>query len=141
MQHPDIVEVVRRDRRYPYEAYEFLFQALAHTQKLNGRAPDAADEPRPGTDRHVSGRELLDGVCDLARREFGLLAPDVFHAWGVRRTDDVGELVFNLIEAQLLSKTDRDDRADFRDAFDLDRVLADGVTIPLEECPWAKRSR
>ena len=37
--HPGLAEVVRQDPRYAYEAYEFLFHALNHTQKLLGREP------------------------------------------------------------------------------------------------------
>lgn len=31
--HPKIHEIIKKDPRFPYEAYEFLFQALAYTQK------------------------------------------------------------------------------------------------------------
>ena len=98
---------MRRDPRYAYEAYEFVFAALAHTQKLLGREPprEPGDEPEPH--HHVSGPELLDGIRDLALREFGLMARTVFRLWGINRTDDFGEIVFNLVEANLMSKTDR----------------------------------
>ena len=129
MRHPDIAEVVRRDRRYAYEAYEFVFEALGHTQKMVGRVPPGGEAP--GEEHHVSGKEILEGAVDLAREEFGFLARTVFHQWGVRRTDDLGEIVFNLIEASLLSKTDTDTRADFHDVFDLDRALTEGFAIRL----------
>ena len=57
------------------------------------------------------------------------MARTVFRQWGIRRTDDLGEIVFNLIEASLLSKTDADDRADFHDVFDLDQALTDGFAF------------
>ena len=52
--------------------------------------------------------------------------------WGVQRTADFGELVFNLIEAGLMSKTSEDERKDFADVFDLDEALSD-YRIELEE--------
>jgi uncharacterized repeat protein (TIGR04138 family) len=131
MKHPEIAEIVRRDRRFAYEAYEFVFEALGHTQKRVGRTPDE-DEP-PGEEHHVSGKEILEGAVDLARQEFGFMARTVFHQWGIRRTDDLGEIVFNLIEANLLSKTDADSRADFHDVFDLDRAMTDGFAIRLND--------
>ncbi|HVK09871.1 MAG TPA: Minf_1886 family protein [Gemmataceae bacterium] len=130
MRHPDIAEICRRDKRYAYEAYEFIFEALGHTQKMVGKAPATGQEP--GQENHVSGPEIVRGAVDLARQEFGLLAKTVFHQWGLRRTDDLGEIVFNLIEANLLSKTETDSRADFRDVFDLDRALTEGYTISLQ---------
>jgi len=131
MRHPEIAEIVRRDRRYAYEAYEFVFEALNHTQRMFGRAPDK-DEPL-GAEHHVSGREILKGAVDLARDHFGFMARTVFQQWGLRRTDDLGELVFNLIEAGLLSKTDTDSRTDFQDVFDLDRALVESYSINLSD--------
>jgi uncharacterized repeat protein (TIGR04138 family) len=133
MQHPGLMEVARRDPRYAYEAYEFLFEALAHTQKMLGRVaePTRTDAQAPA-ENHVSGRELVAGVIDLAKREFGRMARVVFHLWGIDRTDDIGEVVFNLIDANLLSKNDRDQRSDFHALFDLDEVLLNSFEIRLE---------
>ena len=128
---PRLEDVVRRDPRYAYEAYEFLFAALAHTQKMLGRPPfpeTAADQ-----DHHVSGPQLLEGVRDLALREFGLMARTVFRLWGIERTDDFGEIVFNLVEANLMSKTSEDNRDDFRDVYDLDQVLVRDYRIDFKE--------
>ena len=130
MRHPDIAEIVRRDGRFAYEAYEFMFEALSQTQRMFGRAP--VEGETPGRDHHVSGPEILKGVISLAREEFGFLARTVFNQWGLRKTDDIGEVVFNLIEADLLSKTESDRRADFQDLFDLDRALVDGFSISLD---------
>jgi uncharacterized repeat protein (TIGR04138 family) len=132
-QDPKIVEILRRDPRYQYEAYEFVLDALNHTQKALGRMPGEGLPPEPGPEYHVSGPELLSGCCTLARQEFGLLAKTVFHAWGIRRTDDVGEIVFNLIEAHQLCKTESDSKADFQNVFDLDRALTESFTILLDE--------
>ncbi|WP_020471214.1 Minf_1886 family protein [Zavarzinella formosa] len=137
MRHPEIAEIVRRDRRYAYEAYEFIFDALGHTQQMVGRKPREG-EPL-AEEHHVSGAEILRGTVDLARKEFGFLAKTVFHQWGVTRTDDIGELVFNLIEGSLLSKTETDRRADFQNLFDLDRALTDDFAISLNEAPPIRR--
>ncbi len=132
MHHAGLAEVVRRDPRYTYEAYEFVFEALGHTQKKLGRAPrEPGGEPAPH--HHVTGPELLEGVRELALRQFGLMARTVFHMWGIHRTDDIGEIVFNLVESKLMSKTDDDSREDFRGVFDLDEALVNGYRIQLDE--------
>jgi uncharacterized repeat protein (TIGR04138 family) len=137
MKHPEIVEIVRRDRRFAYEAYEFIFEALSHTQRMVGRVPLGGEVPTQ--EHHVSGKEILEGAVDLARDEYGFLAKTVFFQWGLRTTDDLGELVFHLIEAGLLSKTDTDNRADFHDVFDLGRALSEGFAISLSEGAAARR--
>jgi uncharacterized repeat protein (TIGR04138 family) len=134
--HPKLDELVRRDPRYAYEAYEFLFAALAHTQQMLGRVPPA--DPPGGhqqQDYHVSGPELLHGVRDLALREFGLMARTVFRVWGINSTADFGEIVFNLVEAKLMSKTARDRRTDFHDVYDLDEALVNGYRIEARDDP------
>jgi uncharacterized repeat protein (TIGR04138 family) len=132
--HPGLAEVVRKDPRYAYEAYEFVFHALGHTQKRLDREPPADADRGKAEDRyHVSGPELLEGIRDLALREFGLMARVVFQRWGIQRTGDFGEIVFNLIEAGLMSKTDRDTRADFHEVYDLDQALVQGYRIQLDE--------
>ena len=135
--HPGLAEVVRQDPRYAYEAYEFVFYALHHTQKLLGRdlPPDHdGREPPPGEPQHhVSGPELLHGIRDLALREFGRMARTVFRLWGIDRTDDFGEIVFNLIEGGMMSKNSGDDRSDFRGVYDLDRALVQGFQFQLDE--------
>ena len=131
MHHPKLEELVRHNPRYPCEAYEFIFSALAHTQELLGRVPPP--EGSAGQDYHVSGQQLLEGVRELALREFGLMARTVFRMWGINRTDDVGAIVFNLIEGGLMSKTDRDNLDDFRDLFDLDQALERDYRIEVEK--------
>ena len=131
-----LAEVVQRDPRYAYEAYEFVFAALSHTQKLLGRVAD--DGSAPGSQYHVSGRELVHGIRDLALREFGLMARIVFRMWGINRTADFGDIVFNLVEENLMSKTDQDSRADFEDVFDLDQALVQEFQIQLDEAEWKR---
>jgi uncharacterized repeat protein (TIGR04138 family) len=131
MHYPKLDELVRRDPRYAREAYEFVFAALAHAQKMLGRvppAPGAADQ-----EHHVRGPELLAGIRDLALQEFGLMARTVFRMWGVNVTADFGEIVFNLIDAGLMSKTDEDDRLDFHDVYDLDEALTKDYRIEVGE--------
>jgi uncharacterized repeat protein (TIGR04138 family) len=131
MFHPKLADLVRRDPRYAYEAYEFVFAALAHTQKRLGRAP--REEAEPSDEHHVSGAELVRGACELALHEFGMMAPTVFKQWGITQSDDFGEIVFNLIEGNLMSKTNKDSKADFQGVVNLDSVLKEGFAIRLDE--------
>ena len=100
--------------RYPVEAYAFLSDGLGYTvQKLHSNA-----EQLPEKERHVSGKQLSEGLRDLAIERFGVLAPAVLRNWGIESTMDFGRMVFALVERGLLSKTESDSIEDFRDAFD-----------------------
>ena len=126
--NPKLVALVGSDPRYAYEAYDFVFHAIQYTQRLTGR-----EMPREGeavqTRHHVRGPELLQGIRKLALAEFGMMAKTVFHMWGIRTTDDWGQIVFNLIRAELMSKTDEDSPADFHAIYDFDEALEYRITL------------
>lgn len=112
------MELARREPRYSYEAYQFVCDAVNFTQERLGRVEEPSD------DAHVNGEELLRGACEFAVQEYGLMAPVVFKLWGIRTSDDIGEMVFRLIEAEKLSKSENDAPDDFRGMCDLEKMLA-----------------
>ncbi|HWL15533.1 MAG TPA: Minf_1886 family protein [Opitutus sp.] len=113
MQDPDFAEIVglicKEDSRYDRKAYEFVRLGLDHTVKELKKKEGA----RAVRSRHVSGPELLDGLRVYALEQFGPLAKMVLNSWGVGQCSDFGEIVFNLIEYNVFSKTDNDRREDF----------------------------
>lgn len=134
MQNPRIEELVRCDPRYPPEAYEFVFDALSYANKRLRRVKaEAGAGESASQEEHVSVAEFFEGLRELALRDFGLMAPVVFSQWNVRRTDDFGEIVFNLIGAGLLDPTTADDRGAFHDHFDLSNGLVSGYEIDAGE--------
>jgi uncharacterized repeat protein (TIGR04138 family) len=136
---PRILQLCREDPRFAYEAYEFVCDAVTYTQTRLGRAASESEEA--ADDHHVSGQELLRGTCELAIREFGMMAPVVFKLWGVKTTDHVGEIVFKLIKVQRLSKSDRDNPDDFHDLFDLHQTLADGFALTVGDTAGKRGNR
>jgi uncharacterized repeat protein (TIGR04138 family) len=109
--------LVKRDPTFRVEAYCYVFEALDHT--LRG-----LDKPR-----HVTGQELCHGIRQLAIDRFGPLARTVFRHWGITRTEDFGRIVFNLIDAELMGKTDTDSLDDFRDVYDFEDVFERSLKI------------
>jgi uncharacterized repeat protein (TIGR04138 family) len=100
-------EILAKDPRYAAAAYEFTRHAVtyaSHVLFAHGK--------------HVSGRDLLESIRRVAIDRYGLLAEDVLASWGLRSTEDFGEIVFHLVDAGLLSKTDEDTREDFRGVYD-----------------------
>jgi uncharacterized repeat protein (TIGR04138 family) len=120
-------DLVARDPRYRPDAYRFIFEALDYTLKAQGRKGG-----------HVSGRELLEGIRDFALDQFGGLAGLVFDQWGVRCTGDFGEMVFNLVEAGLMGKTESDSREDFRDVYAFRDVFRVDARAPQKSRPVAE---
>ena len=125
-----------KDSRYDRDAYEFVRDALDHTRQM-------VQKDRPG--QHVTGQELLNGIRDLALTKFGPMAITVFEEWGIRTCPDFGEIVFNMIEAELLAKEKRDSRADFEGGYDFcdafRKPFLPSSKLPPDPLPEAKTTR
>jgi uncharacterized repeat protein (TIGR04138 family) len=123
MQNPDFSEIVtqicKEDSRFDRRAYDFVRLGLDHTVKELRKK----DVGRAERSRHVSGPELLDGLRAYALEQFGPLAKTVLNTWGVHRCQDFGDIVFNLIEYNVFSKTDNDRREDFSEVFQFDEAF------------------
>lgn len=109
-----INRIIEVDPRYREEAYEFVLKAVEKT---------IAELPSP---RHVSAWELLEGIKEFAIEKFGPMAKEVFNYWGVRTTDDFGFIVYNLIEYDLLRKSEEDRLEDFFGVYDFEDVFEKG---------------
>jgi uncharacterized repeat protein (TIGR04138 family) len=108
--------IVANDPRYHSDAYVFLRDALDYTTKQQKKAKGASV-------RHVAGPELLEGVRQYALKEFGPLVTTVLSYWGVRSCEDIGNMVFNLIEAGIFGKTEEDSIDDFKNVYDFHEVF------------------
>jgi uncharacterized repeat protein (TIGR04138 family) len=72
----------------------------------------------------VSGQQLCLGLRDFAVEQYGLLARAVLRSWGVTRCDDFGRIVFAMVEAGLMQKTQDDDLTDFEGVYDFAEAFA-----------------
>jgi uncharacterized repeat protein (TIGR04138 family) len=117
----ELEEILKKDNRYKIDAYLFLFEALDYTRRLFKKR------------KHVTGQELLEGIKELARIKFGRMAKTVLEDWGVKTTDDFGEIVFNLVEAKILSKTRKDKKEDFHNVYSFDEVFVRDYEIKPNE--------
>ncbi len=131
-----LAQVIARDSRYSIEAYAFVLESLKlarhrklkERQKRSERAPVSRSRKKPAAGQakgaatddpgHVTGRELCRAAGKLALRSYGMMAITVLDLWGIRSTSDIGEIVFNLINAGDLDKTPSDKRSDFDGVFD-----------------------
>ncbi len=107
----DIVGRIReKDPHFDADAYFFVREALDFTSRM-------LKKPVQGEHRHVTGQELLEGIRAYAVQEYGPMARTVLDSWGIARTEDFGTIVFHLVEAGILGKTERDQRDDFVDGY------------------------
>ena len=110
-----ITRLTAHDTRYAPQAYYWLLQSLE-------RLLEKVVDEEKGL-RHVGGEELVVSLVGQALDDYGPLAREVLHLWGIRKTLDFGEIVYALIGAGLLSKTSHDRLSDFDDVCDIDEAL------------------
>ena len=125
-------QLALRDARYSPEAYRFLFESLDHAVRLAGK------EEHEGTDRHVTGQELLTGLRACALENFGPLSAQVWRSWGVHESLDWGRIVFLLVQEGLLKRQESDTLDDFGEGFDFDAAFEESYR---PELPPVQRGR
>ena len=113
-----VEQITQADERYAADAYYFLRDALDHTQSKLKKESSSRKQPQ-----HVSGKQLLEGIRDLALDQFGPMSLTVLHDWGLKRCEDFGEIVFNMVDYKLLSKTQEDTRADFKSIYEFEETF------------------
>lgn len=111
-----------RDGCYHERAYLFVLAALEFCQR------------RRSSRGHISGRELARACRDFAIDQFGLTARTVLSHWGIETTDDIGRIVFTLIDVGLLIRNSSDRLEDFNAVFDFEEAFEGSY-------PWAGVAR
>ena len=110
----DILSRIRaRGGQYHERAYLFVLGTIEFLQN------------RLEVRRHVTGPELAWACRDFARQQFGLLAPSVLSHWGITRTEDLGRIVFTLVEVGLLVTQPGDSESDFEGVYQFADVFGD----------------
>jgi uncharacterized repeat protein (TIGR04138 family) len=115
-----VARIRAADGRYGRDAYAFVMDSLDFTMR------------QIGARRHISAAELVRGLCSHAKERFGLMAYTVLSTWGLKTSDDVGEVVFQLIGAGVLSRQEGDQRSDFNGVVDFREAL-DAASLESED--------
>lgn len=144
--------LLKRDRRFKFEAYLFVREALAYAQENDlfaepgqqpGSTNPAATDPTTreaaavgqriaaasgdaaglAASRHVTGQQLCEACRLYGLEQYGFLATRVLSSWGVHSTSDFGEIVYNLIDIEQMRKSESDRREDFDDIYSFDTAF------------------
>ena len=121
-----VEDLFEEDGRYPLEAAQFVREGLNHTIHLYHS--DAAGGGR----HHVGGRQLCEGLRDLATKRWGYLARSVLESWHVTQTRDFGEIVFLLVNNRWMQKEMDDKPEDFDEVYDFDEAFGGKFKFEFE---------
>jgi uncharacterized repeat protein (TIGR04138 family) len=104
-------QLQEKNPRFHAKAYFFVLAALQSVIQ-------SLEEPR-----HISGRELTEGARTLALARYGPMSRSVLEHWGIHTTEDMGDVVFALVEQGILVKQEGDSPVDFADVFDFEEAF------------------
>jgi uncharacterized repeat protein (TIGR04138 family) len=128
---PEDLPALAKTTRYPLEAFVFVQRGLDFTvRREHGEPPPEADSKGAAqaveskASRHVTGRQLCYGLRDFAVQQYGLLARAVLRHYRIYTCEDFGHIVFAMVEAGFMKKTDDDTLGDFAGVFDFAEAFA-----------------
>jgi uncharacterized repeat protein (TIGR04138 family) len=126
----DLMEAVRHTH-YPLDAFVFVQRGLDYTVRRVHGEIDEEDAMRQELrqSRHVDGQTLCRGLRDYAIQQYGLMARTVLKRWNIHASEDFGRIVFAMVEAGLMQKTDEDTIEDFTDAFDFNEAFDQNLEL------------
>ena len=106
-----ISRIIKKDSRYDAEVYSFAMKSLHYTLS------------RFKEHRHITGRELLEGMREYGLKQFGPMTRTVLSYWGVSETKDFGEVVFNMIDVGLMKRRPEDKKEEFYNVYDFETAF------------------
>ena len=90
-------DIVAKDSRYDSRAYALLMDVVGAVK---------------------GGGDLLEEFKERALDQYGPLAYTVLSEWGLSRTEDIGEMMFNLVDSRRIGRDDNDSADSFAGGYD-----------------------
>ena len=96
-------DITAKDSRYDARAYALLTTVI-RTLGEDGK--------------HMSGEDILEEFRELALEQYGPLAFTVLLEWGLKRCEDIGEMMFNLVDSGRVKRDESDSAESFVSGYD-----------------------
>ncbi len=110
-------ELIKKDPRFPLDAYWLINDGLQYTYRLTGKK------------EHITAHELLEGIRQLMLKRYGQMAKTVLNSWRIYTTDDIGQVVFNLVNAGLMVKRENETLQDFHAVYEFEEAFVEEYSI------------
>lgn len=99
----DFADIIAKDDRYDARAYVVLSLVISTLTECKCRA---------------SGEDILDEFREYVLDLYGPLSFRVLDEWGLHQTEDIGEMMLNLVESGRVSREEGDSIESFASAYD-----------------------
>jgi uncharacterized repeat protein (TIGR04138 family) len=113
-----IQEIAKNDGRYSLRAFQFVHEGLEYSVKKFYGADLPTDEPH-----HITGKQLCEGLADLAADKWGRLAKLTLNKLGIKSTIDFGNIVYLMVDNKWMHARPEDSIEDFHNVYDFETVF------------------
>jgi len=113
-----IQEIARLDGRYSLRAFQFIHEGLEFSVKKFHDIDPLSDEPH-----HITGRQLSEGLAELAGDKWGRMAKVTLNQLGIKSTRDFGNIVYLMVENHWMHARPEDSIEEFNDVYDFETVF------------------
>lgn len=96
-------DILAKDSRFNARAYALLMDCVHFLGEGN---------------RHMSGEDILEEFKERALDQYGPLTYTVLTEWGLKCTEDIGEMMFNLTDSNRIHKDENDSAESFVGGYD-----------------------
>jgi uncharacterized repeat protein (TIGR04138 family) len=96
-------DIMAKDDRYSPRAYSLLMDVV------RGLCGDG---------KHVTGEAIVEEFRETVLDQYGPLSYTVLLEWGVTRCEDIGEMMFNLVDSGRFAKDETDTAESFAGGYD-----------------------
>jgi uncharacterized repeat protein (TIGR04138 family) len=96
-------DIMAKDDRYNSRAYALLSEVI----RFLGEGG-----------KHMTGEDILAEFKELALDQYGPLTFSVLREWGVSRCEDIGEMMFNLVDSGRIRRDEDDNIESFAGGYD-----------------------
>lgn len=105
----DFSDIVAKDRRYDARAYTLLTAVLKRLFKSASKG---------GQSQHITASDILEEFREFSLDQFGPMTYCVLIEWGVSSSEDLGEMMFNLVDSHRIERDKNDSKDDFIGGYD-----------------------
>ncbi len=118
---------------------------IEHETEMDSDSSDPVDSKSGDADavpvdengeRHLTGQQLCEALRRYAIHQYGFMARIVLSNWGVHQTSDFGEIVYNMIKAGWMKKSERDRKDHFNDVYDFSEAFEQQFQINQAAIYW-----
>ena len=107
--HDRFEDVLAKDSRYHPRAYALLMEVV---HRLGGEG-----------EKHMTGEDILEEFKEFALDQYGPLTYRVLTEWGLKSCEDIGEMMFNLVEFHRVRKDEQDSEESFLGGYDFEEAF------------------